>query len=79
MNVIHDMKDWSHHLHWPHVSDIKMTSGKMVHSPVFWLMVALLAFLAVMILLSLFATGGGQPVLPQPYYLFGGGGYPVGP
>lgn len=80
MHLIHDMRSWSHeHIHWPHMADIKLNSDKLFHSPIFWLMVALVAFLAVMIIMSLFATGGGSEApLPTPYYPFGGG-HPVSP
>lgn len=69
MNALHTFKHWTedHNMHWLHLSDLKLASNKLIHNPLFWLMVALIAFVAMMIVLGYFAGGNGGE-MPDPYY-----------
>lgn len=81
MNTKLSMNEWSghHHLHWPRMSDVRMVSNKLVHNPLFWMMVALIAFVVLMMVLSLFAKGTNTPQWPGTGYPYGIGLWHVYP
>lgn len=79
MNPMLTFKHWKdeHHLHMPDMHEIKLTSEKLVHNPLFWLAVALIGFLALMIILGYFANPTPQTQFPMNPY--GTGYYPIYP
>lgn len=81
MNMMHTIKDWTseHHLSYD-ARELRQMMGGMVHDPSFWLIIALLAFVALMIVAGYFSIGGGRggnfplyPTMGWPYY------YPYSP
>lgn len=80
MNMMHTIKDWTNEHEWHFDGrELKQRANTMVHNPSFWLVIALLIFVAMMIFLSFFATGNVDesfPLYPRaigwPYY------YPLG-
>jgi amino acid permease len=77
MNRMHTIKDWTseHNLHYD-VHEFRQMMSRLVHNPSFWLVIALLAFVTLMVILSYFVVGGNRvqdfPLYPTtmgwPYY-----------
>ncbi len=76
MNPIVTIKHWSHDHNWHHKGQY---SDKLTHSPLFWLILALLAFVVLMVFLGYF-TGGNPNLEPYPYFHpYGVGPWPIYP
>lgn len=69
MNMTFDIKRFDRRLHhWER--DLLMSSEKLMHNEVFWAIVVAGAFVALMILLAIFAPTDGRPINPyeMPYF-----------
>jgi hypothetical protein len=65
MNMTFDIKRFDQRMHhWEH--DLLISSEKLMHSEVFWAMIIVGAFVALMILLAVFAPAGTRPIHPYP-------------
>ena len=74
MNMTFDIKRFDQRIHhWEH--DLLISSEKLMHNEVFWAVLIASTFVALMILLAVFAPAGTRPV--NPYQMPGLPGYPM--
>lgn len=70
MDAVNIFRHWTHEHHLSS-HDIKEFSGRVVHNPAFWTIIALLAFIALLIVLAILSGGStnGQVYFPRhtPY------------
>lgn len=71
MNMAFDIKRWDQRMHhWEH--DLLLSSEKLMHNEVFWAVLIASAFVALMILLAVFAPAGSRPMNPYDMPQFPG-------
>ncbi len=77
MNMTFDIKRFDQRIHhWEH--DLLLSSAKLMHNQVFWAVMIAGAFIALMILLAIFAPAGTRPMTPYQMPEFPGfPGYPM--
>lgn len=70
MNMMHTIKDWTseHTLHRD-VHELRLMVDRLVRDPAFWLVVALLACVALLIFVGYFAKISGPQIAPPMYHV----------
>ena len=65
------VKKWFHHIHMPNRHDAVLRIEHIVHDERFWPLVALLAFITLLILLVILAGTDSETISDRPFFPYG--------